>query len=175
MITRQQTQAAADPIRGYAPVSTGELTDTFLLECHELRIAVSTVYARWRLPIVVAEDDEILRYCTAKLIRQHGYKVIEASDGIEALEIVERCEDAVHLLVTNYDMPRLNGVELARRLKAKHERLMVLVISGSDPQIDQADHIEVLPKPYNEAVSAAKVRDFSTWLSGVLEYNHATL
>jgi CheY-like chemotaxis protein len=55
--------------------------------------------------IVVAEDDEALRYCTVHLLRAHGYKIIEARDGIETLELLEKCDDAIHLLVTNYDMP----------------------------------------------------------------------
>jgi two-component system, cell cycle sensor histidine kinase and response regulator CckA len=110
--------------------------------------------------IVVAEDDEVLRYCTARLLRDHGYKIIEARDGVEALELLEKCDDVVHLLVTNYDMPRLNGVELARKLRAKHERLLVLLISGSDLQdIDPDDDIELLPKPYNQAALATKVRE----------------
>ena len=109
--------------------------------------------------IVVAEDDEILRYCTVKLLREHGYKIIEARDGLEALELLERCDDAIHLLVTNYDMPRVNGVELARRLRTKHERLMVLMISGSAPALDPNDDIELLGKPYNQVELAAKVRD----------------
>jgi two-component system, cell cycle sensor histidine kinase and response regulator CckA len=109
--------------------------------------------------IVIAEDDAILRYCTANLLRKHGYRVIEASDGREALELLERCEDRIHLLVTNYDMPRVNGVELARALRAKHERLMVLMISGSAPDLDPRDAIEMLPKPYNEAILARKVRE----------------
>jgi CheY-like chemotaxis protein len=78
--------------------------------------------------IVVAEDEPLLRYCTVRLLREHGYKIIEARDVIEALELLERCEDVIHLLVTNYDMPGLNGVELARKMRAKHERLMVLLI-----------------------------------------------
>lgn len=109
--------------------------------------------------IVVAEDDEVLRYCTVRLLQSHGYKIIEARDGMEALELLENCDDAIHLLVTNYDMPRLNGVELARKLRAKHERLMVLLISGSTPDLDPNDDIEILPKPYNQAELAAKVRD----------------
>ncbi len=57
-------------------------------------------------------------------------------------------------------MPRLNGVELARKLRAKHERLLVLLISGSDvADIDPDDDIELLPKPYNEAALATKVRE----------------
>ena len=43
--------------------------------------------------------------------------MIAASDGQEALDLVEKCNDEVHLLVTNYNMPRLNGAELATRLK----------------------------------------------------------
>ncbi len=109
--------------------------------------------------IVVAEDDELLRYCTVKLLEKHGYKVIAARDGIEALELVEACSDPIHLLVTNYNMPHLDGVELARRLRAKHKKLMVLLVSGQSPKIESTDHIEVLPKPYNEAVFTNKVRD----------------
>jgi CheY-like chemotaxis protein len=80
--------------------------------------------------IVVAEDDEMLRYCTVRLLAEHGYKIIEARDGAHALELLEQCDDVVHLLVTNYDMPRLNGVELARRLRRKHERLMGFLYRG---------------------------------------------
>jgi DNA-binding response OmpR family regulator len=109
--------------------------------------------------IVVAEDDEMLRYCTVRLLAEHGYKIIEARDGAHALELLEQCDDVVHLLVTNYDMPRLNGVELARRLRRKHERLMVLLISGQTPAVDPSEDIEVLPKPYNQAVLSAKVRE----------------
>src|SRR5829696_4871564 len=97
--------------------------------------------------IVVAEDDEILRYCTVRLLTEEGYKIIEARDGTEALDLLEKCDDVIHLLVTNYDMPGLNGIELARRLRAKHKRLMVLLISGKTPDIDPSDDIEILPKP----------------------------
>jgi two-component system cell cycle sensor histidine kinase/response regulator CckA len=109
--------------------------------------------------IVVAEDDEILRYCTVRLLKEHGYRIIEARDGQEALELVEKCNDEVHLLVTNHEMPRMNGAELARRLKEKHQRLVVLLISGADHGLESSTDFEVLPKPYNEALLASKVRE----------------
>jgi DNA-binding response OmpR family regulator len=56
-------------------------------------------------------------------------------------------------------MPGLNGVELARKMRAKHHRLMVLLISGSAPDINPTDDIEVLPKPYNQAHLSTKVRE----------------
>src|SRR4051812_21347259 len=108
--------------------------------------------------IVVAEDDEILRYCTVNLLKTEGYKIIEAAGGDEALDLLEKCDDVIHLLVTNYDMPGLNGIELARRLRAKHERLMVLLISGKTPDVDPNDDIEILPKPYNLTELAVRVR-----------------
>ncbi len=108
--------------------------------------------------IVVAEDDDVLRYCTVRLLKQEGYKIIEAHTGEAALDLLEKCDDVIHLLVTNYDMPGLNGIDLARKLRAKHERLMVLLISGKAPDVDPNDDIEILPKPYNEAELAVRVR-----------------
>lgn len=109
--------------------------------------------------IVVAEDDDALRYCTVHLLQRHGYRVIEARDGQEALGLVEKCNDEVHLLITNHDMPRMNGSELARRLREKHEKLVVLLISGGDQMLAGTSDFEVLPKPYNEAVLTHTVRE----------------
>jgi DNA-binding response OmpR family regulator len=108
--------------------------------------------------IVIAEDDDMLRYCTVRLLKDHGYRIIEAQDGKHALELLEKCDDAVHLLITNYNMPHLNGVELAREMRRKNERLLVLMISGNTPDLDPNDDFEVLPKPYNEARLATTVR-----------------
>jgi DNA-binding response OmpR family regulator len=108
--------------------------------------------------IVIAEDDDMLRYCTVRLLKDHGYRIIEAQDGKHALELLEKCDDAVHLLITNYNMPHLNGVELAREMRKKNERLLVLMISGSTPDLAPNDDFEVLPKPYNEARLATTVR-----------------
>jgi CheY-like chemotaxis protein len=109
--------------------------------------------------IVVAEDDNLLRYCTVHLLERQGYRVIEARDGQEALDLVEKCNDEVHLLLTNYNMPGVNGAELARRLKEKHEKLVVILISGMDHGMESAPDFEVLSKPYNEAVLATKIRN----------------
>ena len=109
--------------------------------------------------IVVAEDDALLRYCTVRMLEKHGYRIIQAEHGKHALDLLEKCEDHVHLLITNYNMPYIDGVELARQMRMKNKRLMVLMISGVNPDLDPADDIEVLPKPYNQAELATKVRD----------------
>ena len=108
---------------------------------------------------VVAEDHEMLRYCTVHLLEAQGYRVIEARDGQEALDLVEKCNDEIHLLITKHDMPRVNGSELARRLREKREKLIVLLISGGDQLLAGTNDFEVLPKPYNEAALTHKVRE----------------
>ena len=122
------------------------------------RLSLHRLHAR-NFCIVVAEDNALLRDCTVHLLEAQGYRVIEAGDGQEALDLVEKCNDEVHLLITNHNMPRMNGSELARRLKEKHEKLVVLLISGADHGLVSAPDFEVLPKPYNEAVLTQKVRE----------------
>ena len=109
--------------------------------------------------IVIAEDDEILRYCTVRLLKELGYRIIEARDGQEAVELLETCDDPVHLLITNYEMRRMKGVDLARHLKGKHERLSVLLISGAAPEAELDGDIEFMPKPFTQADLAVKVRE----------------
>ena len=44
--------------------------------------------------------------CTVHLLEKHGYRIIEGRGGQEALDLIEKCNDEVHLLITNFEMPR---------------------------------------------------------------------
>ena len=110
------------------------------------------------LCIGVAEDDHILRLCITSLLRKHGYKVVEARDGSEAAELVEKCNDAIHLLISICDMPGMNGAELATLLKQRHDKMLVLLVSGTEHSGAQPFD-DFLPKPYHSATLAIKVRD----------------
>ena len=57
-------------------------------------------------------------------------------------------------------MPRVNGSELARRLREKHKNLVVLLISGADHGLMASPDFEVLPKPYNGALLPIKFESF---------------
>ena len=81
--------------------------------------------------ILVAEDNRVLRYVAAHLLSSHGYCVIEARDGLEALERDAEYDGVIHLLVTNAEMPEMDGHELAFKMKKKRPNLKVLIISGS--------------------------------------------
>ncbi len=112
--------------------------------------------------VLVVEDDEVVRRVTVRGLRRLGYEVLEASNGVEALETATR-HGAVDLVLTDVVMPQMNGKELAERLRALQPRIVVLFVSGYtanaivhhgvlDPDI------EFLAKPFNIATLHARIR-----------------
>ena len=82
-----------------------------------------------RETILLAEDDKALRYLVARILRSAGYTVIEAIDGEDALAC-SAGQGRIHLLVTDMVMPKLGGVELARRLCERDGDMRVMYMSG---------------------------------------------
>jgi len=84
--------------------------------------------------VLLAEDEESVRRATARMLRAGGYEVLAASDGAEALRLGRQNASRLAALVTDVDMPRLDGVGLARRLLRERPSLPVLFISGTAPE-----------------------------------------
>jgi DNA-binding NtrC family response regulator len=80
------------------------------------------------LTVLLAEDEDSIRWLASRALTGAGFHVIEAADGEEAFRLAQEHEFAV--LVTDIIMPKLSGVELAERLKALRPELKVLFISG---------------------------------------------
>lgn len=82
-------------------------------------------------PVLLVEDESVVRSVTARLLRGNGYIVREAVDGADALEQMqgERLSE-IALLITDVVMPRLGGPELARVLRERRSDLPVLLVSG---------------------------------------------
>ncbi len=81
--------------------------------------------------ILLAEDDFSLRITTAKLLERHGYTVLEAASGAEAIAMWTENADRIDLLITDLLMPGgLNGRDLARKLVADKPELKVIYFSG---------------------------------------------
>lgn len=83
--------------------------------------------------ILLVDDDEAIRAVAAELLRDAGYLVREAASAEAALTLVATAPAPCDLLITDMDMPGLNGLELADRLRVSLAGLRVLVISGGDP------------------------------------------
>ena len=79
--------------------------------------------------ILVVDDDRVVREGAAEGLRRAGYRVLEASSGKDALALLEK-EGAIDLLLTDIQMQRMDGGELAEAAQSKQPDLRVLFMSG---------------------------------------------
>lgn len=107
--------------------------------------------------ILVAEDDEQLRYLFCRVLSRNGFTAIPAADGAEALEKMET--EYVDLVVSDIMMPRLDGYALVRALRESGDQIPVLMITAKDSFQDMqhgflsgADDYMVKPINVNELV-----------------------
>jgi len=106
--------------------------------------------ARHRPTILVAEDDSFLRNFYARLLSHFGFTVKVVEDGLAAWETIARGDQRFDLLITDNEMPRLNGRDLVYCLKAACVPLPVIMVSGSIAYgEDLSEHgiHTALPKP----------------------------
>jgi signal transduction histidine kinase/ActR/RegA family two-component response regulator len=102
------------------------------------------------LSILLVDDDEIVRIATAEMVRGLGHRVTEATGGAEALERLA-ASLKVDAIVTDYKMPRLNGAELARRVRALYPGVPVLIVTGYIGVTEDISDFPRLSKPFNQA------------------------
>jgi len=100
------------------------------------------------VPIVLlVEDEPAVRGLFAMCLRKDGYFVVEASNGSEALAIVEQV-GRVDLVVTDVVMPVMKGTELAQRLREKFPTLRFIFVSGYVVHDELGPNAELLQKPF---------------------------
>ena len=114
--------------------------------------------------ILLVEDETSLRELIRECLEDTGYAVLEAQHGTEALELCERYEGPIHLLVTDVVMPRMGGRELGERIRALRPDLRVLYMSGyTDDAVVLhgvlAEDMAFLQKPFTVEALALKVRE----------------
>ena len=115
--------------------------------------------------VLLVEDEYQLRRLSASTLREQGYRVLEASDGSDALQVAkEHALEDIDLLLTDVVMPRMDGRQLAVRLAAKHPAIKVLYCSGYAHDslglhgVLEAG-VQILHKPFTPPVLARKVRE----------------
>jgi PAS domain S-box-containing protein len=115
--------------------------------------------------ILLVDDERALRVLAAKVLRREGYTVLEAANGVEALELLERDPAAsIDLLLTDVVMPRMGGGPLAERARALRPGLPVLYMSGyadAETVVREvaAEGTPFLAKPFMPAALLGAVRE----------------
>ena len=112
--------------------------------------------------ILLAEDEDMVRYVTARVLGRAGYSVVEATDGEQALQLVRSHRPLIDMVISDVVMAKLGGMELARRLTRERPGLPVLLVSGYNreemPGSDEEGRaIGFLQKPYTPTELLQKV------------------
>ena len=96
-----------------------------------------------RKVILVADDEAVLRNIVRTLLHEEGYEVLAAADGNEALRLSRTHEGKIDLLLTDMEMPRLDGISTYRRISAERRDIKVLFMSGLSRAIKGSQRIAV--------------------------------
>jgi CheY-like chemotaxis protein len=103
--------------------------------------------------ILLAEDDAAARDLVQRALGLEGHEVVVTQDGLEALEQLQVASARIDLLITDVQMPGLDGISLVEKALGLHPKLRVVLMSGFVGELDRADHLKakiarVITKPF---------------------------
>jgi CheY-like chemotaxis protein len=114
--------------------------------------------------VLIADDEDSMRTLVARAIAMDGHETVTAQDGAEALEILTREHGAFDLLLTDIQMPVMDGIALALWAARDFPRLTILLMTGFADQRERAANLDaiahdVVTKPFSLAGIRAAVAD----------------
>jgi CheY-like chemotaxis protein len=144
--------------RIYLPAADG-------VELSEQEVPASAAMLRGFEKILIAEDNHLLRDMIAVQLEELGYKVLQASNGIEGLDVfAEHKGDPPVLVIADIALPLLSGREMARLMQRASPELKILHTSGHTDQTIAAfgftdPFVDVLRKPFTLAELTCRIRE----------------
>jgi PAS domain S-box-containing protein len=122
-----------------------------------------TVAAEGNETILIAEDSDLVRQLTREMLEVRGYKVLEAPNGNEAVEICKTYSGPIHLTLSDVVMPGMTGRELAEQAVRIRPMMRVLLMSGYTDEISKAGFLHpglhFIEKPFTSNSLALKIRE----------------
>ena len=114
--------------------------------------------------ILLVEDESAVRHPAGEYLRQCGYTVIEAGDGLHAVEVADKHQGRIDIMVTDVVMPGMSGGQLAELLSERYSAMKVLFVSGYSEKVVLRHKIldvqtNFLQKPFTLKSLAAKIRE----------------
>ena len=151
-------EAAAERLADVAPLAPVEVVGA-----EESKRAASADLTG-RGTILLVEDEDGLRALNARGLASRGYTVLEAGNGVEAIEVLEKADGRVDLVVSDVVMPEMDGPTLLRELRSRIPGLKIIFVSGYAEDAFQkhlpADgQFAFLPKPFTLKQLVAAVKD----------------
>jgi PAS domain S-box-containing protein len=150
----------------------GSRFEVYLPRAERLAGAVDTATGRVEKPtgsetVVVVEDDDTVRGLACRILRKHGYNVLEARSAQECIAVFEQRRQPVDLLLADVVMPEMNGRKLYETLAKTRPGLRVLYMSGYTDDVIAShgvldDGVELIQKPFSANDLARRVRDVLT-------------
>ncbi len=116
--------------------------------------------------VLVVVDEPLIHVIATRVLDRAGFEVLNASDGLQAIELVSLVPAPPCLVITDMRMPRMNGAEFGRWMQSAHPTVPVLYISGyleEAPPVRDGERQRVwLSKPFAPDQLLAKVRELCT-------------
>jgi CheY-like chemotaxis protein len=114
--------------------------------------------------VLIADDEESMRTLVARAIAMEGHETVTAQDGAEALDILVSEDGAFDLLLTDIQMPVMDGIALALSAARDFPRLTILLMTGFADQRERASNLsaiahDVITKPFSVADIRTAVAD----------------
>ena len=114
---------------------------------------------------LVVDDSRAVRMILARVLRTTGYQVEEATNGYQALDILEREPGAFELMLVDWNMPEMNGMELLKRLRADQRYAsLVIIMVTTETELEhmaaalEAGANEYVMKPFTVDILLDKLR-----------------
>jgi two-component system cell cycle sensor histidine kinase/response regulator CckA len=114
--------------------------------------------------ILLVEDEEGLRGLNARGLKSRGYNVLEAGNGLEAIEVIGGHDGSIDLVVSDVVMPEMDGPTLLKELRKRSPNLKIIFVSGYAEEafaksLPEGGQFEFLAKPFTLKQLIAKVKD----------------
>jgi len=114
--------------------------------------------------VLIADDEDSMRLLVARAIAMDGHDIVTAQDGAEALDILTREDGAFDLLLTDIQMPVMDGIALALSAARDFPNVTVLLMTGFADQRERASNLnaivhDVVTKPFSVADIRTAVAD----------------
>ena len=114
--------------------------------------------------VLLVEDEDIVRSFAVRALKRQGYEVLEASSGVEALEVMAANQGQIDIVVSDVVMPEMDGPAMAKEMRKANPDMKIIFVSGYprehfDGTLGTDQNYAFLPKPFSLPQLAAKVKE----------------